>query len=154
MWRTLSLGAALVVVIVSMASAAVPPDPQCILNAQTERKNCKLECQDQYFTDVALCRNVDPACASQCQQQRTTCLAPLVVSLNQCVDQCDQQLQTDKGNCAGDQNCIDAAQAKAFVCRDTCRDNWRADPNIQAGVHFCRNQFRRCIQACPPPPTN
>lgn len=157
--RTVGLAIAVLVLTSVAARAVVPPDPQCILRAQSARKGCKVECNDNYFTDVALCRNVDPACFDRCRQQRTDCLAPLLASLNACTDHCNDQLQMDKDQCPppGDPNrdaCVDAAQVKAFVCRDDCREQWRADPNVQTGLHFCRNQFRRCVQVCPPPPAS
>ena len=157
--RNVGLALASVVLWGVAASAASPPDPQCILNAQNARKACKTECQDNYVTDIALCRNIDPACLATCRQQRDGCLAPLLASLDACTGQCDDQLQAAKDMCPppGDPNrdaCVDAAQVVAFLCRDNCREQWRADTNIQTGLHFCRKQFKQCIQACPPPPSS
>jgi hypothetical protein len=65
---------------------------------------------------------------------------------------CNAQLATDKQDCqtafpddpAGLDQCIDNAQLKAFVCRDSARE--QAGP----GFESCRQQFKTCVQTCPP----
>jgi hypothetical protein len=155
--RTLGLVLAAALVAAGALPAAASVDPQCILDAQARRKACHAECRNDYFEAKDLCRNVDPVCGANCRQQRTDCLAPLLASLDACLDDCQADLETAKGLCPppgdpGRDACIDAAQVAAFICRDDCRERWRADPVVQLGRQFCREQFRACMRGCPPPP--
>ena len=131
---------------------AVSADPGFILGARDLFKACKADCRDQYHESKDLCLNVDPACGDACRTGRATCAAPYLATLETCVDACRAQLQEDKGACPPRDDpardaCIDAAQVKAFMCRDTCRE----DETVREGIRTCRKALRACLRACPAP---
>jgi hypothetical protein len=145
--------------VVSTGGIAAAQDTlACIEQAVDAKRACKAECKDDFQTAVFNCKNVNPECGKACLAGRARCLRPYVQVLEDCVDGCKATLQADKDKCAtdcgGDQTClgtcIDDAQVKAFICRDNCREQWRADEDIQNGIKNCRAAFRACVRACPP----
>jgi hypothetical protein len=131
---------------------------QCLTDAVDARKACKAECKDDFQTAVFNCKNVNPECGKACLEGRARCMQPFVQVLEDCLDGCRAQLEGDKADCqtrcSGDQACldpcIDAAQVTAFICRDNCRESFRANESAQEGIKNCRAAFRACVHACPP----
>jgi hypothetical protein len=58
-----------------------------------------------------------------------------------------------RASCSGDaaclDACVDAAQVAALTCRDDCREAFRANGG-PAAIEQCREEFRTCVDACPP----
>ena len=148
-------GAALIATCISAtARADSASTQQCKDDAKQEFQACKATCQESYQVAKDMCRNVSHDCAEGCRATRDTCVAPPLDALDACKQACQTQFEADKEPCtqlekgsAERDACIDAAQVKAFQCRDTCREN--AD---HATLSQCYKQFRNCIRACPPPP--
>ncbi len=134
-------------------SAYATNDPVCLKAARDKRMNCIRDCIDQGSEDAAVCRNIDPACATKCRDDRAVCVAPFIAVLDGCLDDCHTKVVADKALCPppGDparDACIDAAQVAAFQCRDTCRENQA----VRDGLKGCCKVFRACLRLCPPPP--
>ncbi len=151
--------------------AAVQADPMCKLQAKDDYRACKDDCKDNYRAAKLTCRNIDPSCGTACLAAREVCrdgyndiLAsgqlPGGGQLDNCptgTDGCRAQLDTDKAACGAPCNgsstcdtCVDAAQVTSFVCRDTCRESWRANAIVGALEASCKSTFQACIGACGP----
>lgn len=150
----------LAVACIGGAVATAQADPACLAQSKETFKACRQQCSDDYTDDKFRCRNVEPSCGNACLAGREVCLEPINAILDTCLDGCKGTLQTTKQNdcnvpppCApGDtacNDCVDAAQIDAFVCRDSCREDFRA--NHTDDVKQCRAIFRACVHACPPP---
>lgn len=147
----------LAVACVGGAVATAQADPACIAQSKETFKACRQQCSDDYKDDKFRCRNVDPGCGNACLAGREVCLEPINATLDTCLDGCKATLQDTKQNqchapcAAGDtvcDGCVDDAQVAAFVCRDNCREDFRA--NHTDDVKQCRAIFRACVHACPP----
>lgn len=164
-----SLGA---LVGVALAGGVALADAQCKVAARDEYLACKADCKEEYRSAKFVCRNIDPTCGLACRAGRAACMdvvesilatgqLPGGGTLADCAtgtDGCKQTLEAAKTACGapctpGDQvcdDCVDAAQVTAFVCRDTCRERWRANPIVTATKDGCRSSFKACIDVCPP----
>ena len=127
---------------------------QCKDDGKQEYQTCRDACQEAFQVSKDMCRNVSHDCAETCRATRDSCVAPPLDALDACKQACQTQFDADKEPCkqlaegsAERDACVDAAQVKAFQCRDTCREN--AD---HATLQQCYKQFRSCIKSCPPPP--
>lgn len=127
---------------------------QCKDDAKQENKACRDACQEAYQVSKDMCRNISHDCAETCRAARSTCVTPPLDALDACKQGCETQFDADKEPCklldkgsAERDACVDAAQVKAFQCRDTCRENLD-----HAALKQCYKQFRACLTACPPPP--
>ena len=127
---------------------------QCKNDGKDEFKACRDACQEAYQVSKDMCRNISHDCAETCRAARQTCTAGPLDALDACKQACATQFDSDKAPCtqlpkdsAERDACVDAAQVKAFQCRDTCRENLDG-----AALAQCRKQFTSCIKACPPPP--
>jgi len=126
----------------------------CIDEARSDLVACTTVCKEQFIMDKDGCRDVDHECADACRDGRETCVTPILSDLEACKGLCYDALVADKANCrvlhAGDplglDACIDGAQVKAFMCRDSCREK------VAEELKACRIGFRTCIKACPPAP--
>ena len=152
-------------------AAAARADLACKLQAKDDYVACKQACKDDYRAAKLTCRNIDPACGTACLAGRQVCrdgyesiLAtgqlPGGGTLDNCAagtDGCRAQLEIDKTGCGAPCNgdptcdaCVDAAQVTSFVCRDTCRESWRANAVVVALKDACTTTFQACIGACGP----
>jgi hypothetical protein len=157
MMRGFGLEVLLAVVCVGGTAAIAHADAACLAQSKETFKACRQQCADDYKDDKFRCRNVDPACGNACLAGREVCLEPINDTLDACLDGCKATLQQTKQDdchapCAvGDtvcDSCVDAAQVQAFVCRDNCREDFRA--NHTDDVKLCHAAFRACVHACPP----
>jgi len=140
----------------------------------TARASADASCiqQADYHDSKFACRGVEPSCGTACLAGRQVCQdgveaildtgqLPAGGTLADCAtgtDGCKATLQADKQTCPGwpcqlsDQacnDCVDGKQVTAFICRDTCRDSWRADPTVISLAQNCKDVFKACVQACP-----
>ena len=159
--RVSGLGLLVAVMWIGGTAAVSHADPVCIAQSKATFKDCRQQCADNYKDDKFRCRDVDPACGNACLAGREVCLEPINDILDTCLEGCKATLvQTKQDNChvppacAPDDtacnDCVDAAQVDAFVCRDTCREDFRA--NHTDDVKLCHAAFRACAHACPPAP--
>ena len=172
-WTRTVLGMAAVIASTCALAGVAFADAACKQQAKDDYVSCKQECKDDYRGDKLTCRNIDPACGSPCLVARQACryeyedvLAtgqlPGGGTLAGCAagtDGCRAQLALDKAACGAPCNgnttcdaCVDAAQVTSFVCRDTCRESWHADPAVAQLRTTCKDTFQACLAACPPAP--
>ncbi len=165
-----SWGVVLAVGIGLSAGSALATDPSCLRDARTTFGGCVAQCRDDFKTTKFSCRGVDPACGKACLAGRQACIDTIEDVLTTgklpsggtltgcdggtaaCRTTLDQAKQTCGAPCNGDATCdvcVDAAQVAAFVCRDTCREAFRADSEVKAALDACRSTFKSCIAACP-----
>jgi len=151
--QRISFAVGLGYVLIAAAAWGFTPNPACVQDAIKTKWSCKRACNQDFIEAKDLCHSVDHACADSCRAAREACVAPILAPVEACIDACNAtrdaaraQCRTlyDKGTPEWDQ-CIDAAQVVAFVCRDTCRENVDA-----AGLAQCRDTYRSCIVLCPP----
>lgn len=157
-----------------LAGSSALGDAQCKQAARDEFGACKADCKEDYRSAKFICRNIDPACGLACRAGRQECMdvvdaalttgqVPGGGTLADCdtgTDGCRQALDAAKAACGapcapGNQvcdSCVDAAQITSFVCRDVCRESWRANPIVDATKTGCRDSFRACTDVCPPAP--
>ena len=158
MMRSFGLGFMMALACVGGSAVIAQADPACLAQAKENFKGCRAQCSDDYKDDKFRCRNVDPACGNACLAGREVCLEPINSILDTCLEGCKSTLQGAKNDCGapcapGDtvcDGCVDNAQIQAFVCRDNCREDFRA--NHTDDVKLCRAAFRACEHACPPAP--
>jgi hypothetical protein len=132
-----------------MASSAAHAGNPCIGDAKETFTDCKGDCKESYQTAKDACLQRDHDCVEGCRAGRAECI--LSTSLDEDLTACRDTLRAAKDQCrsdnAGDDaaidQCIDAAQVTAFLCRKAART--AARPAITA----CRAGFRACAQACP-----
>lgn len=143
------------------AKACGPPDPldpinvrQCRLDAALAHKACKAVCIEDFQLDKDCCTNRDHACVEDCRATRRDCVAPILATLDGAKDACNATRDAGVADCRvlhaeGTPEeldaCIDPIQVVAFQCRDAAREVARP------GLVACRQGFRDCAQACPPP---
>jgi hypothetical protein len=135
------------------SAIAVTPNPECVQDAKNEKNLCVAKCQEEFRVDKDACRNVDHDCADACREGFETCVEPFLTKLATDKADCLATLEAAKVTCrglygAGTQErdtCIDQAQLVTFACRDLAREN------VASGLIACRDAFRTCIKACPPP---
>jgi hypothetical protein len=149
------------------AAGDASADRACKDAAKAEYRDCKNDCKIELRLEKDLCRNIDPACGLECRVERAGCIEPFEDALDACTDVCRTDRVDAKADCQlitdpilRDQ-CIDAAQIAAFICKDNCREDTVVDdPNTpevdpvhwRAGVRACRQAAHACFRACPPPP--
>jgi hypothetical protein len=155
------------------AVATARADLACKQQAKDDYRACKQTCKDDYRAAKLTCRNVDPTCGTACLAGRQVCRDDVdaILSTGQLpgggtladcadgTDGCRARLADAKDACGAPCNgdptcdaCVDAAQVTSFICRDTCRESWRADPTVAALETTCHDTFQSCIHACPPAP--
>ena len=155
---------------VALASAA-RADLACKLQAKDDYVACKQDCKDEYRADKLVCRNIDPTCGIGCLAGRQACRdgyeairdtgqLPGGGTLANCTtgtDGCRADLDAAKVACGAPCNgdptcdtCVDAAQVTSFICRDNCRESWRANPVVVALQDACKTTFQACIAGCGP----
>ena len=134
-----------------------PPDragrSACRDEAKTAYKRCQAECREDLQVEKDACRNRDHACAEDCRAARAECRRPIreqhAADVAACNATRDQAIANCKSLFAPDtparDTCIDNAQVDAFRCRDEAREAARP------GLRACRDDFRACVRACPPP---
>ena len=128
--------------------------PACVHAARNDLEECTIICKDAFLVAKDGCRNVNHECADACRDGREACVNPILSDLEACKGICNATLVADKKECrdtyAGDptglDSCIDGAQVKGFICRDSCRGK------VAEELKACRTAFRKCIKACPPVP--
>jgi hypothetical protein len=153
--RTIELGIALgLATLLGAAPAARPADTACVLQAKEDFRACRTECREDFVQTRFVCRGVDPLCGRACLAGRQVCIDDVRAPLDACVRGCREQLAAERAQCPPDPGpardaCVDAAQVRAFVCRDDCRERWRQDPEVQADLQRCRDAFRACVAHCP-----
>jgi hypothetical protein len=135
-----------------LATAESPADPrQCRVDAKQQRQDAIAVCVEDFQVTMDACRHKDHTCVEQCRADRDGCRQPVQDQLDSDIAACNAQRDVDKADChvaypdGGPEldQCIDNAQVKAFVCRDTARE--AARPGFQS----CRQGFRSCVQQCP-----
>jgi hypothetical protein len=158
------------------AGRASADTASCLAQARSDVKDCRSQCQDDFKSARFTCRGVDPACGTACLAGRQACFddvdgilatgqlpnggGPLAQDCTTGTDGCKAGLQTAKTACGAPcaptdtvcDGCVDQAQVTAFVCRDTCREDWRKSATVQALAASCRTSFRSCVKSCPPAP--
>src|SRR5215510_280042 len=134
-------------------------DALCIASAKADYLACKAQCKDDFQSAKFACRGVQPDCGKACLAGRDGCFDDVNAildtgvlpsgggNLDNCVggtDKCKADLKTAKTGCGAPCNgntvcdgCVDAAQVVAFVCRDTCRESWRANTTVKALASTC-----------------
>ncbi len=142
------------------AKACGPPDPldpinvrQCRLDAALAHKACKAVCIEDFQLGKDCCKNRDHACVETCRGTRRACAEPIVSVLEEALDVCNATRDAGVAGCKAlyaeetpeRDACIDPIQVVAFQCRDAAREVARP------GLVACRQGFRDCAQACPPP---
>ena len=148
--------------LVAHGARAQTSTAECRLQAKSDYVACKADCKEAFQAAKDACRNCNHDFAEGCRASRAICEDPFQETLENCLDVCRGTLQGDKADCqtAHDQcvanggttcdadldTCVDAAQVKAFVCRDTCRE----DQTVRDGIKACRATFRLCMRSCPP----
>jgi hypothetical protein len=148
--------------LVAQGARAQTTTAECRLQAKGDYVACKADCKEAFQAAKDACRNCDHSFAEGCRTSRALCEAPFDDILDACIDLCKTTLQGDKVDCqtahddcvtnggttcdADLDTCVDAAQVKAFVCRDTCREN----QTVRDGINACRETFRGCMRSCPP----
>jgi hypothetical protein len=135
-----------------IAGSARADDRMCVREAREVQEECRAECRDEFLMERDLCRNIDPACGETCRTGYLQCKASFDTVLASCVDGCQSNLIAERSACPpagspGRAACIDQAQVRAFVCRDTCREN----RDVREGRRQCRRLRGLCARACPPP---
>jgi len=146
-------------------------DAACKQQAREEFLACKQDCKEDYRSARLTCRNIDPACGLPCMANRQVCRdayedvratgqLPGGGTLDNCpsgTDGCRAALEDAKTACGAPCNgdpgcdaCVDDAQVTSFICRDTCRESWRANPTVLAMKDACKSDFQACIEPCPP----
>jgi|SRR5215468_776672 len=161
-----------ILLVTGLANGAAFADAECRQAARDEFFACKADCKEEYRSAKLTCRNVDPACGLPCMAGRQACMDAVeaILSTGQLpgggtladctagTDGCKQALEDAKTGCGapcapGDtvcDGCVDGAQVTAFVCRDTCRESWRANPTVVSARQGCSDGFKACIAGCPP----
>jgi hypothetical protein len=127
---------------------------QCVKDAAAAGRTCNAGCKEAYQVDKDTCRNRDHACVEQCRVDRLGCVGPIRTQLDTDVAVCKTARDLEIANCEllfGEgtlerDTCIDNAQVDAFQCRDAAHEAARP------GLAACRQTFRACADACPPPP--
>jgi hypothetical protein len=149
-------------------------DAECKRQAIDDMRACKLECKEEFKAAKLTCKGIDPACGLGCLAGRQACrdTADAILDSGQLpgggtladcatgTDGCRAALDAAKAACgapcsSGDgvcDACVDAAQVTSFVCRDTCREAWRAEALVTALRQSCKDTFQACTGACPPAP--
>src|SRR5262245_46169879 len=138
----------------AVGATTVRADNPCIGDARETFTDCKGDCKEAYQVAKDQCRNKDHDCMEGCRAGRAECV--LNTTLDEELAACRDTLRAAKDDCrtthAGDDaaidQCIDAAQVTAFLCRKAARK--AAKPSILA----CRAGFRACAQVCPVNPDN
>jgi hypothetical protein len=133
---------------------AATPNPQCVQDAKDVYKECRTACREEFQAAKDGCRDVNHDCAEACRLTFSDCVKGVMVALEGCKQPCLDDLVADIAQCrtdhAGDpaalDDCIDAAQVAAFMCRDACRETVQVGPELKQ----CRMDHRTCIRACPP----
>lgn len=145
-WR-LGVALGLSLVAVGAARAGNP----CVGDAREQFTDDYAQCKEDYQVAKDNCVNKDHACVEACRAGREQCV--IASGLPDDLEQCRTDLYAAKQTCRSNNppdssaldQCIDAAQVDAFVCRQDARRT--AKPAIRA----CRTGFRACVQACPAP---
>jgi len=127
---------------------------ECVQQARQEARECRVTCQDVFATAVDLCRHVDPACGRVCRDQRNACAAVPRADRERAIRACSDVERAAVQDCrarfpngsAERDRCIDAAQIASFVCRDDAREA------VNDELRVCRENYHRCVEACPPAP--
>ncbi len=149
-------------------------DTECKRQAIDDMRDCKVECKDEFKAAKLTCKGIDPVCGIGCLAGRQACRddADAVLDSGQLpgggtladcatgTDGCRAALEIAKTGCGAPcaignavcDACVDAAQVTSFVCRDTCRERWRADAVVTALRQTCKDSFQACTAACPPAP--
>jgi len=135
----------------------IPVDPAlfraCKLDAKDVLLGCIATCREEFQLAKDTCLDRDHACVEACRAERSQCRAPIVAVLEDALAACGEVRQTAIDTCRAlyepdtpeRDACIDQAQLAAFRCRDEAREAARP------GLAACRDAFRVCAQACPPP---
>jgi hypothetical protein len=124
---------------------------RCVRDAKIDYLECVGQCQEGYQAAKDACLNRDHRCVEACRADREDCrlATGIYARLAACNDQLAQDRMTCRQNHQNDpeglDQCIDQAQLVAFQCRDQAREDLA--PQLQA----CRDAFRACAKACPPP---
>jgi hypothetical protein len=138
----------------------------CLQDAKSTYVDCKSQCSDDYNDAKGVCRGVSPGCFLACVDGRKECTDAVRQPLTDCLNGCESTLDAARAQCkaqtgcGGSANpctsnaafieCMNAPQLAAFTCRDTCRDNFRLDPNARAALKACSAGFKACVKSCPP----
>lgn len=128
----------------------------CRADAKDLQKRCKGSCREAFQLAKDTCLDRDHACVEACRADRSACRAPFLEALETAVAVCQADRdaaiavckQLHERSSEARDRCIDAAQTDAFRCRDDARE--LVKPDLSA----CRDAFRDCARACPPPPSS
>jgi hypothetical protein len=146
------LAAALVVVAFTIIAGALPARAGvCVSDAKIDFVDCLATCREDFQVAKDACLNRDHRCVEACRADREDCR--LATGIDAHLAACNDRLAQDRQRCRdtypndpdGLDRCIDEAQLVAFQCRDQARED--AAPALA----ICRDTFRSCAKACPPP---
>ena len=124
----------------------------CRRAAQNAYLNCQSDCRTTFNVERGVCAGKSPTCVAACGVIRESCVTTVDGQLSAAITACDATRAQEVAQCkvlypAGSSalaQCIENAQAQAFLCRDAARE--QAQPQF----HACEQSFMSCAQACPP----
>jgi hypothetical protein len=141
---------------------ACPPSPTptqnpatCRMNAATAYVGCLGDCRNTFNVERGVCQGKSPHCVANCGIARQSCVTPvenqLLAAIAACVATRAQQVATCRQlyppNSMALGQCIENAQAQAFLCREDAREQ------AQPGFQGCQQTFVSCVQGCPSSPS-
>jgi hypothetical protein len=145
----LSAVAAISLFICAGPARATDPARQCRRDAASDRRDCNSVCSDNYQAALLLC---GAPCPQGCADTRKSCRGPVQTQLQSDIKACNAtrtaaikicRAQWTLDHSFDKENCIDAAQIAAFICRDDARE--AAFPVLNQ----CNEDYQACVRACP-----
>lgn len=136
--------------VVLVAAGPVAAADRCVRTGRAEFRECTASCREALQSTADSCVSRDHECVEVCRAEREDCRD--ATGYDAAVRACNATREAAVVNCralypAGPDRdtCIDDAQVAAFACRDLAREDHK--PALEA----CRERFRACARACPPP---
>ncbi len=132
------------------ASAASPPEIQCVQQARVDEKTCETQSRDQcnatYLAAVPPCFGANASCATGCLTTQSACQADPHARQASCSAACDQQGKSILQSCHGRSGtCALAAKVKTLKCKQKCA---RA---VLSPLQACTQAFNTCLGHCVAP---
>jgi hypothetical protein len=124
----------------------------CRRAAQSAYLSCQGDCRTTFNVERGVCAGKSPVCVAACGVTRESCVTTVEDQLTAAIAACDATRDQEVAQCkvlyppgsSALAQCIENAQAQAFLCRDAAREQ------AQPQSHACEQSFVSCVQACPP----